>query len=73
MQNTVSFFKVNGNGHALPASPRGAMRQAHHLPQIARLGTRPAARESVARGVHLEMGKVATIQTDHKDAEFEKF
>jgi methyl-accepting chemotaxis protein len=74
LQITISFFKVNGNGHdraALVGAGRRTIRQAAHAPQIAHLAHRAGA--PAKGGVHLNMGHTIKAQGDDRDAEFEKF
>ena len=71
LQNTISFFKVNGNGHALSGGARRIARQVSQAPQIAHLAAKPA--KAASKGVHLDMGRQASPKGDSRDAEFEKF
>jgi methyl-accepting chemotaxis protein len=70
LQTTIAFFKVGGNGssRAVTAPARRAMKQGHHVPQIAHMAAKPSG-----KGVHLDMGRPGQSKGDHKDAEFEKF
>ena len=73
LQGTISFFKVNGNGHGLPGRRAGARHVVHSKPrvQIAHLGQKDA--RSTGGGVHLDLGTSRKSAGDHKDEEFEKF
>ncbi len=75
LRNTIAFFKVeNGNGHgrALPGSSHPAGKPVlHHAPQIKHLPPKSAAPS--ARGVHIDLGRMANPKGDPKDHEFEKF
>ncbi|MDH4164435.1 MAG: methyl-accepting chemotaxis protein [Nitrospirota bacterium] len=71
LQAIVAFFKVNGNGHALPESTRRQLKHVQHVPKIAHLAA--ARPQKTAMGVHLEMGRTAALKEDAKDKEFEKF
>jgi len=73
-QITISFFKVNGNGHdraALAGTGRRTIRQTAHTPQIAQVAHMAGA--TAKAGVHLNMGHTSKAQGDDRDAEFEKF
>ena len=70
LQITISFFKVNGNGHdraSLAGAGRRTIRQAAHAPQIAHVA------HKAAQGVRLDLGHMAHVTGDSRDAEFEKF
>ncbi len=77
--NTISFFKVNGNGHdrmalAASTSTRSVVKQASRAPQIAHISPRavkPAAAQT--KGMKLDLGKTVHAKSDARDAEFEKF
>ena len=72
LQSTISFFKVNGNGHALPGPARRITAQpVRHVPQIAHMAGRPA--KSAGKGVQIELDTQAHPKGDAKDAEFVKF
>jgi methyl-accepting chemotaxis protein len=72
LQNTISFFKVDGLDRAVVGTQRRALRPAHHA-QIAHVAPKAAKQGGVARGVHLDLGLVAKAKGDNRDAEFEKF
>jgi methyl-accepting chemotaxis protein len=72
LQNTISFFKVDGLDRAVAGTQRSALRPAHHA-QIAHVAPKAAKQGGVARGVHLDLGLVAKAKGDNRDAEFEKF
>jgi len=74
LQITISFFKVNGNGHdraALAGAGRRTIRQAAYAPQIAQVAHMAGA--PAKGGVHLNMGHTIQAQGDNRDAEFEKY
>jgi len=74
LEAAIAFFKVNGNGHALPGAGRGITQQAHR-PQISHVAYAGAGKVAGTEkvGVHLNLGKTGQRKVDLKDAEFEKF
>ncbi len=73
LTTTMGFFKLNGNGHALPAPHfRKALKASHHA-QIAHLAPKMDKHKPVPVGVGIDMGKPAGMRRDEKDAEFERF
>jgi methyl-accepting chemotaxis protein len=82
---TISFFKINGNGsatHALPSSPTKVM-ALDHVQAVRPRQPRPemayARAESGPAGVHLDLGVHGGGNgkngnySDKRDAEFEEF
>ena len=75
LQNTISFFKVdgNGNGRAAIAGPiQRALKPANRA-QIAHMAPKAAKQTYAAKGVHLDLGHAPNVKGDSKDGEFEKF
>ncbi len=72
LQSTVRFFKIEGNGNALPGQQRRALKPAHHV-QIAHVVKAERPKAAAAAGVHLKMGRAEAQKPDEKDREFEKY
>ena len=72
LQNTISFFKVDGLDRAVAGTQRRALRPAHHA-QIAHVAPKAAKQGGIARGVRLDLGHETKAKGDSRDSEFEKF
>jgi methyl-accepting chemotaxis protein len=75
LQNTISFFKVDGNGSgraALAGATQRTIKSANRV-QIAHLAHKASKPGFAAKGVHLDLGQAPHAKGDSKDSEFEKF